>query len=111
MNLVKRVWTTVTSLENLLLKDALPPVTKKAMRECLSDVAWQNGQLAREILAACKKANWQETDEECRLISYLTFAGPPNTKFFLKHAFKPVERHIDPLRETPQNDQVAQPHR
>ena len=91
MALIKRIWNAVTAMEQLLLGkgdgDPLPLRRKKFLQECMHDLAWRHGQIAREILIACESAGWNEANEECRLFSYLLFAGCPNTKFYLEDAF------------------------
>ena len=86
MLLIRRIWTAVHDKERLLAED-MPLARKRALQQLMSDLAWRLGQVAREIHAACQNANWSERDEECRLFSYLLFAGPPNTKFYLEDAF------------------------
>ena len=89
--LIKRMWNAVAAMEQLLLGkgdgDPLPPRRKKFLQECVDDLAWRHGQIAREILIACESGGWNEANEECRLFSYLLFAGCPNTKFYLEDAF------------------------
>ena len=87
MALIRRIWSSVLDMEELLTSDKLPGPRLKVLKECMNDLAWRHGQVALEILTQCEADRWDAESEEIRVQSYLLFAGCPNTKFYLEDSF------------------------
>ena len=84
---VREIWESVLLAEGWQADATLPAAVKKALNAVMSDLIWNEGQIAREIYSSCEQRGWQATDEELREFSYLVFATPANTKFFLEDCF------------------------
>ena len=80
-------WESVLQAESWQRDTTLPAGVRKAWNDLMADLAWNQGQIAREVYAAGQVAGWQHEDEELRIFSYLVFATPANTKFHLEDAF------------------------
>lgn len=61
-----------------------------ALQGLLKDLSWNALQLAREGMAICQQCDYNRTDPELRLFSWLVFGRLANTKYLLEDVFNHV---------------------
>ncbi|CAE7939687.1 unnamed protein product [Symbiodinium necroappetens] len=87
MQRIQEVWESILRAEAWEGDEKLSPVIKKALRQLMADLAFHKAQLSREIYESCRRENWAFDSEELREFSFLVFATPANTKFYLEDCF------------------------
>ena len=87
----KRIWQAILDAEAIVhdrpTAPQLPVPVKKCLQKCLTDLAWNRLQIARESYSVCRAADWSPGDSELRLFSHRLFARPCSTKSFLEDVF------------------------
>ena len=86
-----RIWQAILDAEAIVYDrptaPQLPAAVKKCLAKCLTDIAFNQLQIARESYSVCRAADWSPNDPELRLFSHRLFARPCSTKSFLEDVF------------------------
>ena len=69
---------------------ALPKTVKTRLNRLLKDLSWNALQLARECMGVCRACDYNCSDQELRLFTFMLFGRSANTKFFLEDVFNHV---------------------
>ena len=73
LNLVQNVWKAVLAAERAVQSPDTAADVKSFLTTCLKDMAWHNGQVAREIYQVCAAGGWKAEDEQLRLLALPLF--------------------------------------
>lgn len=84
---VKKIWDKVLKAEQALGDPTLDAEVRQTLQQVMKDLAWNRGQVARELYLVCAAGGWDATDEETRKLGFYLFSNPANTKQFLEDCF------------------------
>ena len=88
---LRTTWDAVLAAEAVVYRHAghedTPVTLHKMLSKLLDDVAWHRLQLSREIYSVAAAGNWSVDDQQLRLLSFLLWARPVQTKFVLEDIF------------------------
>ena len=87
MRHMRSIWESVIRAEGWQQDKTLPASTKRALKQLMQDLIWNEGQVAREVYATCSQCAWDVTNDEVREFSYILFANLATTKFHLEDCF------------------------
>lgn len=87
LQFIKKLWEAVLKAEDALQDTRIDASVRATLQQVMHDLGWNRGQVAREIYLICREGGWTPADSEVRKLSFLLFAPPANTKFFLEDCF------------------------
>ncbi len=97
----KKIWESVLHAERILKDDTVPADVVDSLQKVMKDLAWNKGQVARELYVVCQAGGWNPTDEQTRTLGFYLFSTHANTKHFLEDCFshladvvKRIARHV-----------------
>lgn len=87
LRVIKKLWESVLKAEQVLLGGTLDADVNDSLQQIMNHLAWNKGQVARELFLVCQNGNWSPFDAEIRELGFYLFGTPANTKHFLEDAF------------------------
>ena len=96
MRLMKKIWDAVLKAERVLGETGagLSAASKAALRVMMTDLAWNQGVVARECYQVLKNSDFDWRNSEVRDTSFGLFGRVPNTKYYQEDTFAHMAKVI-----------------